>query len=329
MNLILLEDPLHDLKELLLARIIDLLQFALDLMEPILNGIQLRTIGRQIQHVDPMLPRQIDGLLLIVDRAIVHHDPLLLRILLGFMLADLLEKLTDEVEVLELAVVPLDETPMRQTVVRDDGDQRETLSLRNWTVYCDLLVRTGPCLVSSHVEVEPRFVQKVHLCPALQNFLIFLTILIAFLQRLTRIFLLGDAFNPLLSELPHTQQLPNYSSGHILPDSAFDDLQILYFVQFHAQLILRKEWIFLYQSSYVLQPVKRQFSLRVFGLFPISIVTLDSLVEIRIVHPLRVQFVDRRMTELEHLPDHPQRDLLPIVIFVGLVCVIIRKFTRN
>lgn len=97
-------------------------------MEPIFNRIQLGTIGRKIEHVNPMLSGQIDGLLLVVDGAIIHDDPLLLRILLRFVLVDLLEKLPYEVEVLELAVVSLNETPMRQTVVRDDGDQRETLS---------------------------------------------------------------------------------------------------------------------------------------------------------------------------------------------------------
>lgn len=127
-NLIFLKDPRHDLKKLLLPRIINLLQFALDLMEPIFNRIQLGTIGRKIEHVDPMLSGQIDSLLLIMDGAIIHDDPLLLRILLRFVLVDLLEKLPYEVEVLELAVVSLNETPMRQTVVRDDRDQRETLS---------------------------------------------------------------------------------------------------------------------------------------------------------------------------------------------------------
>lgn len=156
-----------------------------------------------------------------------------------------------------------------------------------------------------------------------------MTILIPFLQRLTRILLFGDAFNPLLSKLPHSQQFPNNSPSHILPDPAFNHLQILYLVQLHTQLVLRKERIFLYESSDMLQPVKRQFSLRIFSLLPITIVTLDPLVKIGIVHPLRIQFVDRRMTKLEHLPDHPQRDLLPIVIFIRLVCIVIRKFTRH
>lgn len=41
MRLVLPEYPLHDLEELFLPGIVDLLQLALDLMEPILNGVQL------------------------------------------------------------------------------------------------------------------------------------------------------------------------------------------------------------------------------------------------------------------------------------------------
>lgn len=39
MALIHLENPRHDIEELLLSRVIDFLEFALDLMEPILNGV--------------------------------------------------------------------------------------------------------------------------------------------------------------------------------------------------------------------------------------------------------------------------------------------------
>jgi hypothetical protein len=56
-----------------------------------------------------------------VDGAVVHHYPLLLRLLLhALQLIDLLEELADEVEVLELAVVSLDESPVRQSVVAND-----------------------------------------------------------------------------------------------------------------------------------------------------------------------------------------------------------------
>ena len=71
------------------------------------------------------------------------------------MLVDLLEELPDEVEILELAVVTLDEAPMCQAVVGDDGDQRETLAFGDGTIDGDLLVGAGPCLVAGHVEVEP------------------------------------------------------------------------------------------------------------------------------------------------------------------------------
>jgi hypothetical protein len=56
-----------------------------------------------------------------VDGAVVHHYPLLLRLLLhALQLIDLLEELSDEVEVLELAVVSFDESPVRQSVVAND-----------------------------------------------------------------------------------------------------------------------------------------------------------------------------------------------------------------
>jgi hypothetical protein len=56
-----------------------------------------------------------------VDGAVVHHYPLLLLLLLhALQLIDLLEELADEVEVLELAVVSFDESPVRQSVVAND-----------------------------------------------------------------------------------------------------------------------------------------------------------------------------------------------------------------
>lgn len=66
---------------------------------------------------------QVDGLLLIVDGAVVHHDPLLLGVfLLLLLLVDLLEELPDEVKVLEFTVVSLNETPVSQSIVSDDGN---------------------------------------------------------------------------------------------------------------------------------------------------------------------------------------------------------------
>lgn len=67
-----------------------------------------------------MLFGQVDCLFLIVDGAVVHHDPLLLGLFLYLLLVDLLEQLPDEVQVLELAVVSLDEAPVGQSVITDD-----------------------------------------------------------------------------------------------------------------------------------------------------------------------------------------------------------------
>lgn len=41
MRLILFEYPLHDLEQLFLPGVVDFLQLAFDLVEPILNGVQL------------------------------------------------------------------------------------------------------------------------------------------------------------------------------------------------------------------------------------------------------------------------------------------------
>lgn len=102
-----------------------------------------------------MLLGQVDGLLLIVDGAIVHHDPFLLGVFLLLLLVDLLEQLTDEVEVLEFAVVALDEAPVGESVNADDGDEREAFALGDGAVDCDFLIGSRPRLVSGHVEVEP------------------------------------------------------------------------------------------------------------------------------------------------------------------------------
>lgn len=68
-----------------------------------------------------MLLGQVDGLFLIVDGAVIHHYPLLLCVFLYLLLVDFLEELSDEVQVLEFTVVSLDETPVGQSVIPDDG----------------------------------------------------------------------------------------------------------------------------------------------------------------------------------------------------------------
>lgn len=155
MSLIFSEYPFHDFEQLFLAGVVDLLQLALDLVEPVLNGVQLRRVRGQIQHIDAVLLGQVDGLLLIVDGAVVHHDPLLLRVVLLLLLVDLLEELPDEVKVLEFAVVALDETPVGQSIVANDGDQRKTFALGDGAVYCDFFVGSRPSLIASHVQIEP------------------------------------------------------------------------------------------------------------------------------------------------------------------------------
>jgi hypothetical protein len=54
-NLILLQDSFHDIEKLFFARIIDFFEFALDLMEPVLNGVELWRVGGKVEHVDAVL----------------------------------------------------------------------------------------------------------------------------------------------------------------------------------------------------------------------------------------------------------------------------------
>lgn len=69
---VLLEGPVHDFQQLLLSRVVDLPDFGLDLVEPVLDGVELRRVRRQVQDLHAALCPQVYRLLLIVDRTIIQ-----------------------------------------------------------------------------------------------------------------------------------------------------------------------------------------------------------------------------------------------------------------
>jgi hypothetical protein len=165
--LVVLQRPVHDFQQLLLARIVNLPDLGLNLVEPVFYGVELRGVGRQVEDVHAYLSTQVDGLFLVVDGAVVEHEPLLPLVFLGsaFFLGQLLflllhprEELLYEIQIFVFAVCALDDAPVGQSVIRDYGDQGETLALGDGAVYGDFFVGAGPSLIAGHVEVKTAFV---------------------------------------------------------------------------------------------------------------------------------------------------------------------------
>ena len=67
--------------------------------------------------------------------------------------------------------------------------------------------------------------------------------------------------------------------------------------------MLRDKGIFFDKSSNLFQTIQSQFSLGIFGLFAVPVISFYSLVEAGIVHPLCVQFMDCGVSEVEFLAD--------------------------
>lgn len=165
--LIILQRPVHYLQQLLLPLIVDLPYLGLHLIEPVLNGIELRRVGREVEDMHTYLSAQVYGLFFIVDGAVIEHQPLLPLVLLrcAFFLGQLLllflhpcEELLDEIQIFVFAVCALDDAPMGQSVISYDGNQWEAFTLGDGAVNSDLLVGTSPSLIASHVKVKATLV---------------------------------------------------------------------------------------------------------------------------------------------------------------------------
>lgn len=87
--LVVFEGSVHDIKQLLLASVINLPYLGFYLAKPVLNGVELWRIGRQIEDLHFALLCQLYSLLLIVDGTIVKDQPffshvfLIVSLLLG------------------------------------------------------------------------------------------------------------------------------------------------------------------------------------------------------------------------------------------------------
>lgn len=292
---VLLEGPLHDLEQLSFAGVVDFPDFGLDFVEPHFDGVELRGVGGQVHDVDVPLFGQLHGLLLVVDGAVVHDEPLL-PVLVVPELVEFLEELLDEVEVLILAVGALDDAPVGESLLADDGNEGEALALGDGAVHSDLLVGTGPGLLAGHVEVEPRLIQEVDLSVLVQQLLVLRRELIPLLQRLRSVLLLGHATHSFLPELPCPQKPRDCGFVDLLALAVLEALEVLDFVELDTDFALGHERVLLDQACDMLESFDSQLLLR--SLLP-EVVPYQTVVESRVIHPFSIQLVNRVGTDVE------------------------------
>jgi hypothetical protein len=82
MVFIFFQGPMHDIKKLLLSSVVDLSDFGFYLVEPILDGVELWRIGRQIENLHFTLLCQLYSLLFIMNRTVVKDQPFFPHVLL-------------------------------------------------------------------------------------------------------------------------------------------------------------------------------------------------------------------------------------------------------
>lgn len=205
---------MHDIQKLLFSRIVNLPNFSLHLVKPILNGIQLGRVRRQEENLHITGFSHIGSLLLIVYRTIIKYQPLLSHILLlvALLFSELVhlllqsqEELLYEVEVFVFAVCAFDDSPVGQSVLGDDCNQGKSFAFGDWTVYSDFLVRPCPCFVTSHIKIKATFVQKVYFGLLHPNVFVLYAVIVPFFKRFCCVSLFRYTLNSFLLEFAHFQ----------------------------------------------------------------------------------------------------------------------------
>jgi hypothetical protein len=214
------------------------------------------------------------------------------------LLPDSSEEMPDEIQVLVFAISALDDPPVREAILRDDGNEGEPLALVDGAVDGDLFVGPRPRLVPGHVEVEPTFIQKVYLGLLHPDFLVLRAVVVPLFKGLRGVSFLGNALHSFLLETSSLQETSHGSPRNFDFLPILLELQVFDFIQLNRQFVLSHKGIFLDQPSEVLQPFESDLSFH--ALLP-HVVPVNPLVERRVLLPFLVEIVDSAMTEIEQL----------------------------
>lgn len=111
------------------------------------------------------------------------------------------EQLPYKVKILVFTISTFNDTPMGQPILCYNSNYRESFPFRNRAIYSDLLVRSSPGFITSHVKIEPAFVQKIYPSLLLPNLVVLWAIVKSFLERFGSISFFWNTFDSFLFKL--------------------------------------------------------------------------------------------------------------------------------
>ncbi len=168
-----------------------------------------------------------------MDGTVIHNQPFF-SILILFHLIYLFKKLLYKIKVFIFSICTFNYTPVCQSLLTYNCYQWKSFSLRNGTVYSDLLIGPCPCLLTCHIEIETRLVKEVYFGIFVSELFILRTEFISLLERLGCISLFRNTTNSFLSEFTNFKQPCYCSFIDLLPMSIFQSFQVLNFIQLHT-----------------------------------------------------------------------------------------------